>query len=148
MNAVVTRSQDDLQALIAVCWGDVWRSLGELVEKASITWGVEESEHFKSDRGFATTTHFGGERFHLKFAERALSLPQANLHAILRHEMGHVVDLLVAAEQLPWADLPCTPERRADSIAAHIWGTPIYYDENLVQTTEGGTAPRPEELGL
>lgn len=137
-----------MQALLAARWEDVWRALGTLVETANITWEVGESPHFSSPRGFATTTYYGGSRVHLKFAKKSLELPKTNLDGILRHELGHVVDLIVPASQLSSWELPETVERRADAIAAAIWGQPIYYDDLLVQTTQPGAFPRPEGLGL
>jgi hypothetical protein len=148
MTSLVTRSREELQALITTCWGAVWEALGPQVEKAIITWEIGQSPHFGSTRGFATTSYYGEGRIHLKFAEKALRLPEPKLEAILRHEMGHVVDLLVPAEGLADWNLPTTIERRADAIAEKVWGQPVYYGEDLVQTLEEGTAPRPESLGL
>jgi hypothetical protein len=143
-------NQDELQALIAERWGDTWKSLGVMVEGAEVTWAVGESEHFRSARGFATTSYYGGSRCHLKFAEKALALPRPKLDAILRHEIGHVVDFITPPDQLNshLLDLPSTRERRADAIALHIWGSPIYYGADLVQTTQEGLTPRPKTLGL
>lgn len=145
-----TWGENQLQVLIAERWEDTWKVLGELVEGAEVTWAVGESEHFSSPRGFATTSYYGGSRCHLKFAEKALALPKPKLDAILRHELGHVVDLITPPDQLDalLLGLPATRERRADAIALHIWKSPIYYGTDLVQTTQGGLTPRPETLGL
>jgi hypothetical protein len=73
---------------------------------------------------------------------------------IVRHELGHVVDLCfpeAAVDQ--WAErhgvqLPKTDERRADAIAELLWKEPIRYDKDLVQSTREGVTPRPRHLGL
>lgn len=63
----------------------------------------------------------------IQLARRALSLPRANLVAILRHELGHAVD--------PWPTRRGA-ERRADRIAESVRGAPIHYDAQLVQTID------------
>lgn len=112
------------------------------------------SAHFESLRGYATTTVYGGGRFHLKVAERFLYASFDVQDAIIRHEIGHIVDFSAEAEQLnTWSrgrgvELASTRELRADGIAEAIWGDRVYYNEDDVQTLTGGVHPRPEKLGL
>jgi hypothetical protein len=112
------------------------------------------SAHFDSPRGYATTTVYGGGRFHLKVADRFLEAELSVQDAIVRHEIGHIVDFSSDAEQLDvWArargvELAPSRELRADGIAEAIWGGRIYYNESDVQTLFSGTSPRPERLGL
>jgi hypothetical protein len=76
-------------------------------------------------------------------APKILKAEVPRVLGLLMHELGHAVDFL------------CTPdhpehgsERRADAIAQHIWGIPIRYDGDTVQSTCCGVHPRPPELGL
>jgi hypothetical protein len=108
------------------------------------------SAHFEKERGYATTMVLGGDRFHLRIAERFLTAPLSRQDAVVRHEIGHIIDFSVPGWWLEQSipALPTTPERRADRIAAWIWGAVIGYDTEDVQTLFGGVAPRPEHLGL
>lgn len=116
----------------------------------SVSLEMGGSSHFDKERGYATTLVMGGDRFHLRFAERFLSASLERQEGVVRHEVGHIIDFSVP----PWwleqtiPHLPTTPERRADRIAAWVWGGVIGYDTEDVQTILGGTAPRPERLGL
>ena len=110
-------------------------------------------EHFQKPRGFGVTFIEPGV-CHMRFAYK---LADAQLHradAIIRHELGHVVDALVPARRLDaWAKkrgvpLARTVEVRADDIAHAIWGTKLKYDKDTVQSTLYGRAKRPKHLGL
>jgi hypothetical protein len=76
------------------------------------------------------------------------------IEAVLRHEFGHAIDF--AAGERAITDLasrlrypmPTTPERRADEIALLVWGKPIRYDNDTVQSICRGVYPRPAYLGL
>tara|TARA_Y100000310_G_scaffold344831_1_gene459839 strand:- start:205 stop:627 length:423 start_codon:yes stop_codon:yes gene_type:complete len=115
------------------------------LSKVPIFWEIGYSAHFSSSRGFATTKT-DGTSFWLTFSEKLLKEPGHRVRAIIRHEIGHVVDFSGIAD--PLADLPTTPERKADAIAKRIWNQPILYDTEGVQTLTTGTSPRPEKLGL
>lgn len=108
------------------------------------------SDHFESARGYATTLVLGGDRFHLRIAERFLSANLDRQDAIIRHEIGHIVDFSLPPHVLAgwWPNLVSTPERRADQIAACIWGDVIRYDDEDIQTLLAGAFPRPKRLGL
>ncbi len=145
--------QDALKNRLGLLWADVLRALPGYLCNVSIYWGVGASAHFDTRRGFATTS-FDGTSTYLKLSEKLLTAGSYRVEGVLRHEMGHIVDLNVPWPALDaWAeergaDLPHTPERRADAIAGTIWGSPVYYDVESVQTTLSGTSPRPEDLGL
>lgn len=69
---------------------------------------------------------------------RALALPRENLIAILRHELGHLVD------PGEWTD---GAEATADALAARVGGVPIRYDEMDLQTIDSrGRLGRPSHL--
>ena len=130
------------------------RETTPFLEKVFVSIGIGTSPHFSTARGFATTTVYNQQTFYIKVADRLLQQPRHRQDAIVRHEIGHIVDFAVTPLALDaWAvernfHLPQTRERRADTIAQILWGQPIYYDEELVQTLENGTTPRPEALGL
>jgi hypothetical protein len=114
------------------------------LNQVSVSWEVGESAHFSSPRGFATMKT-DGAYFWLTFSVKLCSQPPGRVDAIIRHEIGHIVDF--ARIPLP-PGLPTTPERRADAIAELIWEESISYDGDEVQTLGPGTRPRPEKLGL
>lgn len=63
----------------------------------------------------------------------------ARIEGILRHEFGHAV--LFFAGRLRHT------EREADAAAERLWGDPIRYDTDDVQTLGPGVSPRPAHLG-
>jgi len=64
------------------------------------------------------------------------------IEALARHELAHAVQL--------WLGVPDGDhtERGTDALAERLWGDRIYYDDDLVQTLQGGIHPRPAALGL
>jgi hypothetical protein len=61
------------------------------------------------------------------------------IRAIIRHEFGHAIDAMYARstieQRLGRIARKGWPERMADDIACAVWGEPIYYDAENVQTT-------------
>lgn len=110
--------------------------------------------HFKKKRGYAVCYFKGGNHCHLQFAPKMLRAPVHRADAIVRHELGHVLDFVIPEKELDsWAlgqgiQLPHTPERRADALALAVWAEPIRYDAELVQSTMEGQVVRPAHLGL
>ena len=143
-----------LQALLDARWTDVLSNLGTLWEPPEIAWGYGESEHFSSARGYATTLVHSPTRFYLNFSTKADTASLERLDALVRHELGHVVDYSTERRALDaWASgrgvcLSETTERRADDICDALWGVPIFYDQEDVQTLRPGVSPRPARLGL
>jgi hypothetical protein len=135
-------------------WDEACASLGMNAHEIQITWDIGPYPHFQKKRGYAVAVAHANGTYHLRFAEKTLRVPVHRADGLIRHEIGHVVDFLFSEPELDaWAfkqgvTLPSTPERRADAIAAAIWGEPIRYDDDLVQSTRIGIAPRPEHLGL
>lgn len=80
-----------------------------------------------------------GRKVHQKvvLVRRILSMPRANVVAVLRHELGHLCD--------PRA-LEGGAEKRADRIALEVTGEPIRYDDGDLQTTGAGRDDRPPNL--
>jgi hypothetical protein len=113
------------------------------------------AEHFCSPRGYAMVwPPKQGRCCVLQLSKKTLRVPVHRADGLVRHELGHVVDIYLNPRQLDrWArsrgvELPKTPERRADAIALAVWGQPIRYDEDLVQSTLHGQVVRPAHLGL
>ena len=149
MTVVVARTPEGVQQFFSArLWEAQQKCSPHLRPTVSMEMGG--SNHFAKERGYATTLVLGGDRFHLRVAERFLSASFDRQDAILRHEIGHIVDFTVPPHIMKewWPRLAKTPERRADQIASCIWGCPIFYDEEDVQTLRFGTFPRPERLGL
>jgi len=61
------------------------------------------------------------------------------IEAVLRHELGHAVLFFAGAAH--------HTEREADAAALRLWGDPIRYDDDDVQTLGRGQEPRPAHLG-
>jgi len=143
-----------LQALLDARWTALLDALGPSWTPPGISWGYGASPHFESARGFATTLVISPTVFYLKFAEKVAHEPPTRMDALVRHELGHVLDFSTDATVLnDWAlgrgvRLPDTPERRADALCEAVWGEPIFYDEQDVQTLTAGARPRPARLGL
>lgn len=76
-------------------------------------------------------------------APKILAADPPRVLGLLMHELGHAVDFLVTPDHPNHGS-----ERRADSIAQQIWGIPIRYDGDTVQSTCCGVHPRPAHLGL
>lgn len=153
MSVLVARSPEGVQSLVLHRLREASKVFnGEF--RPQLTMQMGGSAHFDSPRGYATTTVFGDGRFHLKVAERFLDADLDVQDAIIRHEIGHIVDFSADKDQLnAWAQgrgaqLPNTPERRADCLAEILWGQRIRYNEADVQTLGEGVVPRPERLGL
>lgn len=147
----MTRAQ--FQRLVSRRWEEAERAVG--LRHIRVTWDFGEYSHFKKARGYGVTFGDGRPACHLRFAEKVLRAAPERADGVLRHEIGHVLDFVIPAEQLDaWAlsrnvRLPHTAERRADAIASAIWNDDIRYDrELLVQTTGPGICPRPRHLGL
>lgn len=153
MSVVVARTPEAVQTLVLERLREASAVFGGEF-RPQLTMQMGGSAHFDSPRGYATTTVYGGGRFHLKVAERFLEADFDVQDAIIRHEIGHIVDFSAESEQLnTWSrgrgvELASTRELRADGIAEAIWGGRIFYNESDVQTLAAGTSPRPERLGL
>jgi hypothetical protein len=126
----------------------------------SLTWDTGPYAHFKTRRGFGVTfTQHRNPAWgfcHVRLSKKLLREPPTRQDGIIRHELGHVLDLSFPPGALDrWAAargvrLPpqAQGELRADSIAAAVWGEPLRYDKDTVQSTCCGVFPRPRHLGL
>jgi hypothetical protein len=148
----IETKQNKSVILFETRWAEVLRVFTSL---ADIPVRAEEgnSDHFASERGCAVTRSTP-QGWVVVFAEKMRSMPEATVDAVVRHEIGHLLDLSIPTEFLDdlarsrGTVLPSTLERRADALAEWLWGDRLYYDDRLIQTLAGGTSPRPESLGL
>lgn len=147
-----------LGELISVRWVEAMSALGLSPDRIRLTWDIGPYPHFENPRGFGVTFHNGQPHCHVRMAEKSIRELETNpgrVDGVVRHEIGHVVDLCLPSDKVDaWAAgrgviLPYTPERRADAIAEAIWLQPMFYDTQLfVQTTDPGIRPRPPHLGF
>lgn len=73
------------------------------------------------------------------YAPKLARASEERIEGVLRHEFGHALAFHVFT--------PDHAERDADIVAALVFGTPIRYDADDVQTTGEGVSPRPARLG-
>ncbi len=141
-------------SLLTLRWQEACAAVGIDIRSIDITWDMGPYPHFLSNRGYAVAVSQGDGTYHLRFAPKTLQCKIHRADGLIRHEIGHIIDFFVPARKLDeWATrrgimLPGTDERRADAIALAIWGEPIKYDDELVQSTRVGVHPRPSHLGL
>ena len=140
--------------LLSSRWLEAQNAVG-IPGQVRLSWEITpDYPHFKKKRGYGVTFHNGGPACHFAFAPKILHADITRADAIIRHEIGHVLDLCVRPDHLDaWAKsrgilLSKTTERRADDIAEAVWGTALKYDHDLVQNTTTGVTPRPRHLGL
>jgi len=87
-------------------------------------------------------------------APKLVHADRDRVEAVLRHEFGHAVDFAAGEKNITQLarnvgyPMPNTPERRADAIALLVWGKPIRYDADTIQSLCRGVSPRPAYLGL
>lgn len=109
---------------------------------------LANDDYFPNKRDYA----FCLDEHGVKFIAGGRKLLRANpdrQEAILRHEFGHALDYHLGDKlDEMYRDLPQTPERRADAIAEAVWGDPVLYDKDTVQSLQHGVTPRPRKLGL
>jgi hypothetical protein len=141
--------------LLSCRWSEAQQRLG-IPGRIRLSWEITpDYEHFHTKRGYGVTFFDGDERAcHMAYAPKILVADYERADGVVRHEIGHVIDLCIPRDALDnWAasqgvHLPRTSERRADAIAEALWGEPLRYDHDLVQTTGNGEYPRPRHLGL
>ena len=140
--------------LLSRRWQEAQHAVG-VPGQITLTWELTDNyPHFRTKRGYGVTFHNGEPKCHMAYATKILHDGAQRADGVVRHEIGHVIDLCTDADALDaWAlsrgvTLAKTVERRADDIACAIWGEPLRYDKDLVQTTGKGKHPRPSHLGL
>jgi hypothetical protein len=143
---------EELHRLIVRRWGEARAAVG--IPEVDMVWEIGPYPHFRTARGYAVAISNGDDTYRLRLAHKTLDAPRHRVEGLLRHELGHMVDYVVPRKRLDaWGrsrgvPLAATDERRADDIARAVWGEPIRYDDDLVQSTRHGVSPRPKHLGL
>jgi len=125
-----------------------------------VTWDIGPYKHFRTARGFGVTftqhNNPAWDTCHVRLSAKLLQAPRARQDGIIQHELGHVIDLTFPPHLLdPWAarrGIRLPPQKhgeiRADAIAHAVWGKPLHYDSDTVQSTCCGVTSRPAHLGL
>ena len=146
-------SPDQVQAFKGLCNLRIRQAEEAVGQPLNVSFDFGDYEHFKKPRGFGVTFIEPGD-CHMRFAYKLAGEALHRADAIIRHELGHVVDSLIPKAELNrWGKsrgvtLAPTPELRADDVAHAIWGEPLRYDEDTVQSTIYGNIGRPKHLGL
>lgn len=106
-----------------------------------VTLSVGKASEFPKPRNMAYTYHddVTGDML-MVVAPKLLRGRRERIEGVLRHEFGHALLFF-------WGQ-GSHGERDADHVAENIFGAPIYYDDETVQTLRVGTRPRPAYLGL
>lgn len=106
-----------------------------------VGFSVGEASEFPKARNMAYCHHDDETRnLTIVVAPKMLRANIDRIEGVLRHEFGHA--LLFFSGHFKHG------ERDADALAEQVFGLPIYYDRETVQTIRGGTRPRPAYLGL
>ncbi len=124
--------------------------------KLILTWDIGDWPHFHTPRGFGVTLQdvpLGP--CHMRLAQKLVMSAPDRQDGIVRHELGHVVDMsFPAAAVTAWAakrgvrlPVQAQAELRADAIAKAVWGADLRYDDATVQSTTRGVIGRPQHLG-
>jgi predicted SprT family Zn-dependent metalloprotease len=102
---------------------------------------VGDASEFPKPRNMAYTNHDDdtGDML-IVVAPKLLHGDHERIEGVLRHEFGHALLFFWGQDS--------HGERDADTVAERVFGAPIYYDRETVQTLRGGTRPRPSYLGL
>jgi hypothetical protein len=128
--------------------------------KLPLTWDVGPYGHFRTPRGFGVTFHQHNNpswgTCHIRLAEKLRHARPDRQDGIIQHELGHVIDLILPHKPLDrWCaarGVTLPPQKhgeiRADAIAHAVWGKPLRYDSDTVQSTLHGSPFRPPHLGL
>jgi hypothetical protein len=124
-----------------------------------VSWDIGPYKHFRNPRGFGVTfTHHKNPKWatcHVRLSKKLLDSDVGRQDGIIQHELGHVIDIMVIPDHLDrWAlkrGVKLPPQKlgelRADAIAHAVWGKPMLYDTDTVQSTTNGDWPRPKHLG-
>jgi len=98
-----------------------------------------DAEEFPAARNMAYTTRDQRGDILVVVAPKLVVCGDVDrIEGVLRHEFGHAA--------LWHLDRPKHSERDADAVAEDLFGAPIYYDREDVQTLAKGTRPRPSHL--
>lgn len=106
------------------------------VPQLFVTLRLGEETEFPKPRDFAYCVDLGG-RQEIVVAPKILNAVPARQDALIQHELGHAMLMALG--------VPHT-ERQCDEFAEQTFGSQIFYDAEDVQSTAGGTRPRPSHL--
>jgi hypothetical protein len=100
---------------------------------------VGDPEEFPARRNMAyTVRNKRGDLCIVVAPKLVVSDDESRVQGVLRHEFGHAA--------LWHLERNNHSERDADAMGEDLFGDPIYYDEETVQTLSSGIRPRPNHL--
>tara|TARA_R100000005_G_C4933611_1_gene161390 strand:+ start:287 stop:712 length:426 start_codon:yes stop_codon:yes gene_type:complete len=94
--------------------------------------------------------YFDSETESIGFSPRVIREPAHRQRGLFRHELGHYVHHFYGRDHLQGQipeKLAESDEVLADQIAGFIYGEPILYDDETVQSIRHGEPKRPDHLG-
>jgi len=101
--------------------------------------GIGDPEEFPEARNMAyTARNKRGDICIVVAPKLVVCDDEDRVHGVLRHEFGHAA--------LWHLGNMGHSEREADTMGEDLFGEPIYYDAETVQTLAKGTRPRPNHL--
>jgi len=142
------------RAAIVSCFRRLLEDLEDVFGPVPVGLQMGPASRFPKRRNYAYCYYEGPYDINVVISPKFLRASPDRVEALLRHELGHAVEFHLGTDGLKrWArqnrlPLPRGVERRADSLAEIVWGDPIRYDKEMVQSLETGTYPRPRKLGL
>jgi hypothetical protein len=140
------RARARVSPRVQACFDALLSSVQEQYPSLSCTIEVDESAGERGGhactRAYAFCEDLDDGSFRIAVARKMNDAEDSRVEGLLRHELAHAV-------LLHGGDLEHT-ERDADEVAEALFGSPLYYDEDDVQTTDpsapGARRPRPEYL--
>ena len=112
---------------------------------------VGKDQEFPQERDYAYCALNNDGSIEVVVAPDFEDLSEDNQEALLRHELAHALEFELGEKRIHYLFGPIlsrSVERRADEVAELIWGDPILYGSDDIQTLEEGEYPRPARLGL
>lgn len=100
---------------------------------------IGDPEEFPARRNMAyTVRNRRGDLCIVVAPKLVVSDDEGRVQGVLRHEFGHAA--------LWHLERNNHTEKDADAMGEDLFGAPIYYDEETVQTLSSGSRPRPNHL--
>lgn len=98
---------------------------------------IGDPAEFSAPRSFAYCAERPGAAPEIVFAPKIAGQPQQRVTALMAHELAHAILLARGIDH---------SERDCDAVARAVFGVPIRYDTDDVQTTGPGRRRRPRYL--
>lgn len=118
---------------LSICRGELAKAEQFLGREIYCEFQIDaRSGAFPKPRDFAYT-----DGFTVYFSPKIRTASENRVRGLVRHEICHVLFMQEGTAH---------SETDADSLALVVFGSPIYYDRQDIQTVARGTSPRPRHL--